>query len=304
MHCGQPLVAAPVPMMPQGPVGQAAFGAVGSASMTAFDAQRKRNTAIGVGAGAIALIASALIGARAMGLIRLGDKIGGDDALKLTTSSGPSTIKKVMSQGPPVLQKQEVGMPQDVEDWLNHLKETERRKRILTQRQYTEFSQMPAMMQLGVTSPAQVQQLTDPDSIMDKTPDNQALQDMVSDAKPAWYRLNDFFLSVKAPAECETIAENYSTGLCQIGDTMADIAKIVDSVDPSSANLNSDIQAGKKDVYEIQQTHRETVDQSFKKALYGVDDVCEKYHRKRWFDIDTSGGGSSILGEYMGGGGG
>ena len=288
MQCGQPLSAArpaAQPMTAQ-PMPAAPVLAAG-----AFDAQRKRNTAIAIGAGFAALIAAAILGAGALGLLKVPGRLpqGG----------------QLMAAGalpPPVLQKPAQGMPQDVEDWLKHLQETERRKRVLTSRQYAELSQMPAMMQLGVSSAAQVDQLSDPDQMLDKTPQNQSLQDTIADDKPAWYRLNDFFMSKPAPAECVTIQQNYSLGLCQIGDTMGDIGKIVDSLNPMSPNLNSDVKSSKQDVYQIEQTHRETIDESFKKALYGVDDVCKKYGKTRWFDIDASGGGSDILGDYMGGG--
>lgn len=291
-------------MASQPAMGSGFPGAGGAASMGAFDAQRKRNTAIALGSGLAALAAAAFLGARAMGLIHLGDKLPGDDALRLTASTGPGVLGKVASQAPPVLQKPEVGMPKDVEDWLNHLQETERRKRILTQRQMTELMSLKSVMELGVGSAADVQDLTNPDSIMDKTPDQKALRDTIDEMKPAWYRLNDFLLSVPAPVECQTIEQNYSVGLCQLGDTMEDVEKIVDSLDPTTPNLNGDVKAGVKDAYQIQQTHRQTVDDSFKKALYGVDEVCGKYHKQRWFDIDVSGGGSSILGDFMGGGGG
>jgi hypothetical protein len=284
MQCGQPLASPPLAGAPSVPLAPA---------MGAFDAQHKKNNALAIGAGLLALVAATVMGAGALGLLKLPGQLPGGHQLMAT-----ATLPK------PVLQKQAIGMPQDVEDWLNHLKETERRKRLLTSRQYTEFSQMPAMMQLGVTTPEQVQKLTDPDQTLDTTPQNDALQDLVANAKPAWYRLNDFFMSKTAPPECVTIQQNYSLGLCQIGDTMSDLANVVKSIDPTSANLNSDVQSGKQDVYQIQQTHRETIDDSFKKALYGVDDVCKKYGKTRWFDIDASGGGSGILGDYVGGSGG
>jgi hypothetical protein len=290
MHCGQPLMAPQAPVaMPRGPLGPAAMPMNMS---SAFDAQRRRNAMIAGGIGTAALVAAVLIGASATGLLKIGAHLPTTDA----------TAKK-LNIGPPVLAKvaQSQGMPKDVEDWLKHLEETERRKIILTKRQYTELSAMPAMMQLGVTTPEDVQELTDPDKVLDKTPDNEALQKTVSDLRPAWYRLNDFFLSMPAPSECKTIEANYSEGLSQVGDTMGDIAKIVDSVNPMSADLNNDVKKGKQDVYEIQQTHRETIDEAFKKTLFGVDEVCKKYGRTRWFDIDTSGGGSDILGKFMGG---
>lgn len=301
MHCGQPLVVVPAPQAaapgPMPPYGASAV------PLGAFDAQRKRNAMIATAAGLAALAAAGLLGARALGLIHLGGSLPGD-ALRLNAATGPPVLQKPASEGPPVLQAAAVGMPKDVEDWLKHLQETERRKRILTQRQTTELMGLKSVMELGVSSAAQVQQLSDPDQIMDKMPDQQALRNTIDDEKPAWYRLNDYFLSVPAPVECQTIQQNYSVGLCQIGDTMEDIAKIVDSINPASANLNNDVKAGTKDAYQIQQTHRETVDDSFKKALFGVDEVCKKYNRNRWFDIDVSGGGSGILGDFVGGSGG
>ncbi len=293
MHCGQALAMAPAAQFTPRPTGMPAGSVAAPIGLaSAFDEQRKRKAMIAAGLGAAGLVAAVLIGATATGLLKLGGHL-------------PSTnnIAKKLSLGPPVLAKtaEKQGMPKDVEDWLKHLEETERRKRLLTSRQYTEFSQLPAIMQLGISTPEQVNQLTDPDKVLDKTPDNELMQQTVNEAKPAWYRLNEFFMSVPAPEECKTIQANYSLGLSQIGDTMGDIAKIVDSVNPMSPDLNNDIKAGKQDVYEIQQTHRQTIDESFKKALFGVDDVCKKYSKSRWFDIDTSGGGSDILGKFMGG---
>lgn len=295
MHCGASLA-------PTAPPTTAVATGVGSNSLqSSFDAQRRRNKVIFAVVGLAAAAAAVLIGLRAAGLLGATDSQGRGDVLTAKGTMPGAVLQAKGTRPDPVLQRGEVAMPADVEAWLKHLEETERRKVLLTRRQTTEFSAMLQMMNVGAFTRQDVEDLTDPDKFMDKTPGQEKVRDIVNGAKDDWLRLDEYFNSRRPPEECRTIAVNYSTGLKELAGNMEDIAAVVDSLNPMSPDLNHDVQAGKEDVYEVGQRHRASVDESFKKALFGVDEVCRKYKKRRWFDIDTSGGGTNILGSFVGG---
>jgi hypothetical protein len=223
-------------------------------------------------------------------------QLAGSDQLKLVDKGGGHLL--------PLPAPATKGMPDDVKQWLDHLQETEKRKVALTNQQLSEFTAMATEMQTGVGSAAQVQQLEDPDApSKTTTPQNDSFQDLVSNAKPAWYHLNDFFLSVPAPPECQAIQQSYSRGLSQMGDQMGDLAGIVNGVNPMSTSVRDDAAKSEDEAKEIGTDHPKSIDDSFQSALDGVDKECGKYGVKRWFDIDVHGGSSGMLGSFSGFGG-
>ncbi len=321
MHCGQPIAptaASPTPptarpnptgsqpsaapRVPTGsPISATTSGAAtGIMSPAAFQAaqQATRKKATIATLAAIAVLVLGAIGLKASGVLKLGQgpvragdltvRGAGADAM-LKERGGPDT--SMLSKGEPL-----IGMPDDVRDWLEHLRKVEEMKRQLTADQmHDEVGLLGQVNNTdGLMTGAEVRKMADPDNNSTEVPAVTALKDFGEKYKQKWYDLSTFLRSKPAPAECQPIASSYDQGLTQMGATISDFGKILDDVsakaddDPSGARA-----AGTAAVDNIGDSHKKYIDKGFSEADQGVADICAKYHVKKAFDIDTNGQASS-----------
>lgn len=235
--------------------------------------------------------------------------LGGGALLKLGGSPSPVSLNAkgvantpVMSvrgaEAPPVLAQgaTSIAMPADVRDWLEHLAKVEQEKRRISHEQEIEMTSVVGqLMGTGVSSVAEVNNLSDPNGDISKSPHNDIMQSMTDRFKKKWYDLSAMLDSKPAPAECEEIRVSYDQALNQMGGAMSDLAAIVDSLDVSKGDANASIGDKRGQAEQIGRDHSAVIDENFKKADVGVQTICDKYKTSKWFSIDTNGSGANIL---------
>ena len=268
----------------------------------AFKAQqavnRKRTTIIAVSTLAAMLVCA--VGIKASGILSAGKGPASAGYLAVQGHDAQSMLKAAGADSPSMLGKGAalISMPDDVRDWLNHLKEVEARKRALTGDEMREAQLMSGQGSAtdGLMTGDAVKDMTDPDSTTTAPPVVNDFQAMTAKFKQKWYDLSEFLRSKPAPAECQPIEESYDRGLNQMGMTMSDLGNMLNGVmDKAESDPEAAKQEGLGTANGIKNGHTKNIDQSFGVADQGVADICAKYHVSKMFDIDTHGSDGSSM---------
>lgn len=252
------------------------------------------------GGGIAAVLLLILLGLGATGV--LGKLMGlGNPGLAANGGTSTPNLKVEGSIATPQLGAARKGppqMPADIYNWLKHLQRCEATKVQLTNDEQTNFEVILAQVQGadGLTSAADVDRMTDPDTTLQHPPAshriNQSVQKMVAD----WSNLQKRFESWPVPQACMPIANNYDTGLGQTQATVADITQILNDINTTSPNLQTDIKKAVQSEKDIGSQSTHTIDDSFSEADTLVQKICDQYSVKKWFSIDAHGNsGDSLL---------
>jgi hypothetical protein len=298
MHCGQALAAQPQRPMPQQPVYQqpsyqapSGGGPAAAFPMNPADANRKQTVlAISV---ALALIVLLLFGLNAVGILKLGGGNPDRSNLQARGSTGDSALKLKGNTGPPSLKasatnQKPAEMPQDVWDWLEHLRITEGKKNELHLRQVADLKKFELM--IGTLGPA-IGELNpyDQSGELGEEPTDVA-EDKFADLRPEWHALIKFFQSKPPPEECKPIADDYFRAINEIPGMTGDVIGVLNTVsrDPSSA-----LAAASK----LRNKSYDNIDRYLIQTDKRVQDICDKYRKDKWFNIKTDVAGSGLLGK-------
>lgn len=209
-------------------------------------------------------------------------------ALQLPAHMEPPALEKTASR--PV-------MPADVEAWLKHLEECEKRKVEIAGDQTAEAMVLiPKMQALGAGMGMMDPIDQSSDNPGDKDPGSYA-KGKVEDFRPRWDELIQFFNSVPPPEECKPLAADYERALGEVPGMMGDIGDVLNTVssDPSAA-----LQKMKK----IQGGSYGDIDRYFARSDQKLGTICQKYDHSKWFNIKTDVSGSTPLSAFgnLGGG--
>lgn len=277
-------------------------GAAVSLSPAAFQAAQaaSKKKAAAIVTGAVVALIIAAIGVKASGILKSGSNTVHAGDLTVQGTNADSILRKQGGPDSPMLNTGAalINMPADVRDWLEHLRKVEEQKRQLTADQmHDEVGLLGQVNNTdGLMTGAGVRSMADPDNNATEPPAVTALKDFGEKYKQKWYDLSEFLRSKPAPAECASIESSYDQGLTQLGATIGDFGKILDSVgqtadsDPNAARAQ-----GTDAVNSISDNHKNYIDKGFSQADQGVADICAKYHVKKAFDIDTNGNVGSSL---------
>jgi hypothetical protein len=278
-------------------VGSATGGFVAPSTFQA-SAEQARKKGLIIAATVLALIVAGAVGIKASGILESGKSPAKAGLVTAKGQDAGSIIKAKGDDQNPMLKQGAalISMPDDVRDWLEHLRKVEEKKRQLTADQMHEMTILMGQMQgsEGLMTGQGVRDMADPDSNITQAPAVNTFKDFIDKSKAQWYALSEFLRSKPAPAECKPIESSYDQGLNQMGMTMSDFTGIIDDVtnkadsDPEGAK-----RSGTDSVNNIGATHTKNIDQSFGEADKGVADICAKYHTSKMFDIDTNGKSSS-----------
>lgn len=175
----------------------------------------------------------------------------------------------------------EVKMPQDVYDWLEHLRRIEERKSELTIKQMSDMKTFELMLNtlgsgIGQFDPSQPQ--GDP---TDKEPAD-VTKGKFEDLKPQWEGLIKDYRSKEPPEECKKLADDYYAALSEIPGQIADLEDLLNQV-------NSDPQAALVKAQTMQNSSYKNIDVKFASADTRFQGICDKYHMKKWFNIGEKG---------------
>lgn len=199
-------------------------------------------------------------------------------------------ITQVTSENPtPVMASETGAMPDDVRNWLEHLRKIESARIALA----TGEVQDAAQVLLGLQS-SDLNRALDEDADSQEDERRAALDragkvagDMAT-MRQAWRTLQTAFDSVPAPAECASIQSSYDR---VVGETGAMMMEVVGAMRSAS----DDPQAAVKALTAMQGQSKARIDVPARMSDQGVDQLCRKYGAVKWFDIQND-IGSGVMG--------
>ncbi len=259
-------------------------------------AGNSKNIWIGVGIG-VATILAILGGLAAAGVLRVGapESSGG---LKMASQQTGSAVQVPAQGPPPVLQQAApdapVTMPDDIRDWLEHLRRIEEERKQMTTHQISEamvsmaslkgagaeLEILKGLLEEAATGESGSDQMASPSQ--GAAADTQAM-------RQAWIDLRGKFLTRTPPQECQPIADRYDRVLRETGGMMGDIVE-------AFTNAQSDPSGAISALQGMKGRSRTMIDEPAREADRGVGDICAKYETRKWFDIARDIGGGGMMG--------
>lgn len=274
MHCGQPIAAAP------GPAG---------APLPA-PATGKKTTLWAFLIAALMLIA-VLGGLFASGALTLGSKqrTGGELTASGSTPGGglqaegstPGGNLGAMGTAPDPGLSSERGkriMPDDVRRWLEHLERIERLREEVSTDNLSAAIQMMTSLQLGDTLGNIEALLNAEESGTEPQSPAQTTRIDIESMERKWVDLENDYFSLRAPLECQPLANRYATVLQETRGMILDIVKQIDrSTEDRQGALNALMGMRGKSGSRIGGPARDS-----DTMLY---EICNKYDTRKWFSI-------------------
>lgn len=202
-------------------------------------------------------------------------------------SSAPLTVKG--SQRPVPLAVGRATMPQDIYDWLDHLRQTEDKKNELSREQTSKV--MIEMTKLnglgGAYGSLDNNDNLDPDKLQDP---KERLGEKLGDLRDPWRDLIKYFESVPPPAECVDLARTYDQALDEVSGEMGDLG------DALGNSGGSDPQDMITKLQKLEGQSTGTIDKYFSVSDDMVANLCNKYNTTKWFKIQADPGSSMTSG--------
>lgn len=291
MRCGAPVVRAEAPQ----PASRAAAAPLPipiPVGALAMPAPRKSNGFLPFAVVIAAIVAVLLLGLAASGALR-----------KAASNDGDSL--RVQGKAPtPVLAKQAQApaqMPQDVRDWLEHLRRIEERKNKLNSQELAQLQVFSAKFQaLGPAAGLLSGTGDEEDNNNPEVP----VKSQITDLASPWKQLVKDFQAVPPPPECQRLADEYFAGLNEIPGMMNDVQGVIDSVSqmasgnaPTDSNSPSADQQAKgalDKAYSMQGTSGTSIDAHFSSSDNMLGQICNQYNTPKWFSITPDVGGGML----------
>lgn len=186
---------------------------------------------------------------------------------------------------------QNVSMPADVKAWLEHLRQTEeRRVKITSDQLIRSYVAMAEVNGLSVEKALLDAMASDDSSAEPKQPKDTLGED-VQIMQSEWTKLTQFFNSMRPPAECMPIWNEYDKALRETGALTSEVVGILGG----AIGGKGDATAAIRRLKEIEGVNRARVDQPALAADRLVGELCAKYSTPKWFTIQGDIGGGSLL---------
>jgi hypothetical protein len=249
--------------------------------------QRKKSALAAIVFGAIALLGAAGFGLKAMGVIGENQKLPEDPALAAKAKL-PGTELVAMGKTPEAplaaVSEKPAEMPDDIYQWLEHLRKTEEKRNAITMSQlttaYTEKEK--SQVQGGVDALKDLLNgIDDPNSEIHSPTDK--LGEILKKMHDECHDVLVFFDSVEPPAECVPIKNAYDQALNEEAAQMGDIADHLAAGDVEK-------------LLKMEGKSAQGIDSAGQKTDRLVGEICDKYHKRRWFNIASDIKSSPIFG--------
>jgi hypothetical protein len=203
------------------------------------------------------------------------------------------TMQSQAPQSTPILDAAKGGMPDDVKNWLEHLRRTEEMRMTLAATQLQDAVKTFATLQSGDITHA----LDDEDNSSQEAEQKkhneraQGVGNNMGNMQQAWRTLLAAFDSVPAPAECVAAKRNYDTVVNQTGSMILDIVAQIKASEKDPQGAVSALTA-------MQGRSKSQIDVPARATDSNVASICKKYDVVKWFDIqgDVGSGTMSQLG--------
>lgn len=251
----------------------------------------------------IVLLAVLAFGLNASGLLRQLGKANEPGILqKKGEPEGPG-ILRVEAKPPPVDLTQvprgpQDTMPDDVREWLEHLHQIEIKRNKLANGHIGKFTAMMFELQgAGLKDVLEGMMGGDDSSGTQEIPS--PAKDVAQDfeaARQEWRDLTDAFAGRQPPAECVPIRGEYEVALRSTSAAVFDLIEILEASNQEGADPKDLI--GKLNSMKGESTN---IDKAGKTTDELVQEICDKYNTKKWFDIAGDIGSGGLLGKFGGG---
>lgn len=283
-----PQIPRPTPFAPTPNAGIPAHAGPSSSISNAFEEQKRRNMMIAIALGCVAALFAGGFALKSMGLLFANGQKPDDSVLTAQGKlPGNGALVAVGNTPPPIL---EVGavkpaeMPDDIYKWLEHLRISEEKRAEITMSQLTTAYTEKEKSQLAGGVDALKDALNgidDPNSELHSPTEKLAtvlkqMHDQVRDVQ-------GFFESVPPPKECVPIRDAYDQALTEEAGQMGDIADHM---------ATGDIEK----LLKMEGKSAKGIDSAGAKTDRLVGEICDKYHKRRWFSIESDFKSSPIFG--------
>lgn len=180
-------------------------------------------------------------------------------------------------------------MPQDVWDYLEHVRRIEEKKNELSIKQAADMKTFEVMLNtlgpgIGELDPYDQsgQGVPSGDANESKEPAD-VTKGKFENLRPQWEDLVKDFESKQPPAECQGLHDDYFAALNEIPGMITDLEDLLNQVatNPQAALVKAQ---------GLQSTSYKTIDKNFIQADGRVQGLCDKYEMKKWFNIGDRGG--------------
>jgi hypothetical protein len=238
-------------------------------------------------------VLAALIGLNAAGILKFGSQQP-PAALQAQTKGKESILKAQGQTAPPALSRNDtretVSMPPEIYDWLEHLRQTELRRKEISNQQVSQMLVTMAKLQVSGGVDA-LRGLLDQaaDTEADPPPPTEGIRVDSEQMRSDWNSVIQFFESKPAPAECVPIRDQYSRALYETSGMILDIVGAIDraSSDPTQAVASLNAMKGKS---------TQSIDQPAGETDRLVQEICDRYKTRKWFSIERDFGASGLFG--------
>lgn len=201
-------------------------------------------------------------------------------------------------QAPPP--EAQVNMPDDVRRWLEHLERVERKRNQLANAHIGRFMAMMVELQGAGIQEALEQMMTDMAGAAsgeeaEMTPPAAGVAEDFEKARREWRDLATEFNSLPPPPDCVAARNEYDIALRE---TSAAVYDLIDILEQAAQGGEAKDLVAKLQQMKGTSTH---IDQAGKATDRHVQDICDKYKTRKWFDIAGDIGGGGMLGRFGGG---
>jgi len=296
MHCGTALsvgqqapVARPTPFAPAAaPFVPAPAGAPVTNVSTAFEQQKRKNLMLAVALGCIAALCAGGFALKSMGLLGAnGDKPDEASLFANGKVAHAGALVAVGNTPPPTLEAGATvppGMPDDIYKWLEHLRISEEKRMDITMSQLTTAYTEKEKSQVagGVDALKDLLNGID-DGTSEMHPPTEKLATILKQMHDEVVDVLNFFDSVPPPNECIPIRDAYDQALNEEAAQMGDIADHIAAGDVEK-------------LLKMEGKSAQGIDSAGAKTDRLVGEICDKYNKRRWFNIATDIKSSPIFG--------
>ncbi len=183
-------------------------------------------------------------------------------------------------------------MPPDVLEWLKHLERVEGLRKDMATRQIAGLLTSLAMLSgVGGTEEIMRGLLDGDDNALEQTP-SQEVSDQASVKRNEWRLLIEDFDSLPPPTECVPIRNAYAQA---IGETKIMIVEVLDAI----SQAGDDPKLAITSLQKLKGTSAARIDTAARQTDDLVREICDRYRKRKWFDVTADIGGN--MGGVLGG---
>lgn len=239
---------------------------------------KRQKLGLAIGGGLLVLALAIGFGIAALGINKPEDKV----ALAQKPPAENSALTAVVNDPPPALpieKPEDVNMPDDVYNWLEHLRRTD-------ERLASETNSIG--MDAGISRMSHLRDMYGQaldGNFEDYNPSSQS-DNINAKTDKTFEELAMYFDSYPPPTECLPIYNAYKISLSETEANVHQISQIMDQAFSSAMQGGSTDQMV-DDLKNIYSGHKDGVDEHRRQTDILVQQICDKYRTRKWFNIKS-----------------